>query len=190
MIKQASTIYLLTQAWVIDSYTANVGLRITACALRVAPLPRTVSPTSEGWARVCCWLVVRSVYDKMRSHAGWFHNIRNMDGFNIANISTIRLCALPLLEDQHLGTVANIIILEATIFFIKASARFNLMLIYIQQHPLFICKIFRYMRKKFRYKICLCIDSLFYGVIFSCNVRVTFMVRTQWPCVPPRHEYI
>ena len=49
----------------------------------------------------------------------------DIDGFNVADVNPKELCPLLLFGDQNLGTVANRIILEATISFVKASARLN-----------------------------------------------------------------
>ena len=54
-----------------------------------------------------------------------FGQLSDIDGFNVANINRKELCHLLLFGDQNLSTVANRTVLEATIFFIKASARFN-----------------------------------------------------------------
>ena len=52
-----------------------------------------------------------------------FDQLSDIDGFNIADVNPKELSSLFLFGDQNLGTVANTIILEATISFVKASAR-------------------------------------------------------------------
>ena len=52
-----------------------------------------------------------------------FDQLSDIDGFNVADVNPKELCLLPLFGDQNLGTVANRIMLGATISFIKASAR-------------------------------------------------------------------
>ena len=54
-----------------------------------------------------------------------FDQLSDIDGFNAADVNPKELCLLLLFGDQNLGTVANRIILEANISFIKASARLN-----------------------------------------------------------------
>ena len=54
-----------------------------------------------------------------------FDQLSDIDGFNVADVNPKELCLLLLFGDQNLGTVASRIILEATISFIKASARLN-----------------------------------------------------------------
>ena len=54
-----------------------------------------------------------------------FDQLSDIDGFNVADVNPTELCPLLLFGDQTLGTVANRIRLEATISFIKASARLN-----------------------------------------------------------------
>ena len=54
-----------------------------------------------------------------------FDQLLDIDGFNVADVNPKELCLLLLFGDQNLGTVASRIILEATISFIKASARLN-----------------------------------------------------------------
>ena len=54
-----------------------------------------------------------------------FDQFSDIDGFNVADVNPKELCSLLLFDDQNLGTVANRIILEATISLIKASARLN-----------------------------------------------------------------
>ena len=54
-----------------------------------------------------------------------FDQLSDIDGFNVADVNPKELCPLLLFGDQNLGTVANRIILEATISFVKASARLN-----------------------------------------------------------------
>ena len=54
-----------------------------------------------------------------------FVQLSDIDGFNVADVNPKELCPLLLFGDQNLGTVANRIILEATISFAKASARLN-----------------------------------------------------------------
>ena len=44
---------------------------------------------------------------------------------NVADVNSKYFCKLLLYGDQNLGMIANRIILEATISFIKASARLN-----------------------------------------------------------------
>ena len=51
--------------------------------------------------------------------------LSDIDGSNVTVVNPKELCPLLLLGDQNLGTVANRIILEATISIIKASARLN-----------------------------------------------------------------
>ena len=52
-------------------------------------------------------------------------SLSDIDGFNVADVNPKELSSLLLFGDQNLGTVANRIILEATISFVKASARLN-----------------------------------------------------------------
>ena len=54
-----------------------------------------------------------------------FDQLSDIDGFNVADVDPKELCPLLLFGDQNLGTVANRIILEATISFIKASVRLD-----------------------------------------------------------------
>ena len=54
-----------------------------------------------------------------------FDQLSGIDGFNIADVNPKHFCKVLLFGDQNLGTIANRIILETTISFIKASARFN-----------------------------------------------------------------
>ena len=54
-----------------------------------------------------------------------FDQLSDIDGFNVADLNPKELRPLLLFGDQTLGTVANRIILEATISLIKASARLN-----------------------------------------------------------------
>ena len=54
-----------------------------------------------------------------------FDQLSDIDGFNVANVNPKDFCPLLLFDDQNLATVANGIILEATISLIKASARLN-----------------------------------------------------------------
>ena len=54
-----------------------------------------------------------------------FDQLSDIEGFNVADVNPKELCPLLLFGDQNLGTVASRIILEATISFIKASARLN-----------------------------------------------------------------
>ena len=54
-----------------------------------------------------------------------FDQLSELDEFNVADVNQKELCPLLLFGDQTLGTVANRIILEATISFITASARLN-----------------------------------------------------------------
>ena len=51
--------------------------------------------------------------------------LSDIDGFNVADVDLEELCHLFLIGDRTLGTVANRMILEAIISFIKASARLN-----------------------------------------------------------------
>ena len=54
-----------------------------------------------------------------------FDQLSDIDGFNVADVNPKELSSLLLFGDQNLGTVANRVILEATISFVKASARLN-----------------------------------------------------------------
>ena len=54
-----------------------------------------------------------------------FDQLSGIDGFNVADVNPKELCSLLLISDQSLGTVANRIILEITISFVKASAKLN-----------------------------------------------------------------
>ena len=54
-----------------------------------------------------------------------FDHLPAIDGFNVADVNPKELCSLLLFGDQNLGTVADRIILKATISFVKASARLN-----------------------------------------------------------------
>ena len=54
-----------------------------------------------------------------------FNQLSDIDRFNVADVNPKELCPLLLFGDQTLSTIANRIILEATISFIKASARLN-----------------------------------------------------------------
>ena len=54
-----------------------------------------------------------------------FGQLSDIDGFNVADVNLKELCPLLLFSDQNLGSIANEIILEATISFVKASARLN-----------------------------------------------------------------
>ena len=52
-----------------------------------------------------------------------FDQLSDIDGFNVADVNPKELCLLFLFGDQNLGHIRSI--LEATISFIKASARLN-----------------------------------------------------------------
>ena len=54
-----------------------------------------------------------------------FDQLSDIDRFNVADVNPNELCPLLLFGDQNLGTVVNRIKLEATISFIKASAKLN-----------------------------------------------------------------
>ena len=58
-------------------------------------------------------------------HQDLFDQLSDIDGFNVADVNPKELRLVLLFGDQNLGTVANGIILEATISFVKASARLN-----------------------------------------------------------------
>ena len=54
-----------------------------------------------------------------------FDQLSDIDGFNVADVNPKELSSLLLFGDQNLTSVANRVILEATISFIKASARLD-----------------------------------------------------------------
>ena len=58
-------------------------------------------------------------------HSYFTPQVSGIDGFNVADVNPKHLCKVLLFGDQNLGTIANRIILETTISFIKALARFN-----------------------------------------------------------------
>ena len=70
---------------------------------------------------------LKSHFKTLQTHREIFisSNISNIEGFNVADVNPKELCPLLLFGDQNLGTVANRIISEATISFIKASASLN-----------------------------------------------------------------
>ena len=69
-----------------------------------------------------------------REHVIEANSFSGIDGFNVADVNPKHFCKVLLFGDQNLGTIANRIILETTISFIKASARFNTK--FQQQQPL------------------------------------------------------
>ena len=56
---------------------------------------------------------------------GLFDQLSDTDGFNVADVNLKELCPFLFFGDRNLSIVANRMLLEATISFIKASARLN-----------------------------------------------------------------